>query len=958
MADLATIERALRKADAAGDTAAAARLAAEYRRMQAQSEAPDDGGFLDTVMSGAGTVGGVVDQAGRGFAEGVTNILGLPNAIQQGGLSVLEFGLDKVGAPQGVQDAAGTFKSAINVFPSAEGMQRGINAANDATAGALGLEAPRAAPDGTVEEMTNRIFQELGAAALPVGAAVGVGQRVGVQGARTMSPVARHFVERAALDPAKFIGREAAVAAGAGLGAAAANQAVDPNTTTGKIADLAGALGGAGLVGTANAIIPRGRDVIAALFNDPKYASQVVKENVVDALTANADGFAAQRGTDVPIDTTEFARALGVPAPVEQTIPGFNASSADRTGDFGLATLEDARARGPSAGRFRDRRDANNEAVNTAIMDNAPTEQPGAFSGALDAERARRLDTAQQQTDTAAAEAENAVRPLTVGTTPTARGNTVRSGILDARDAARQRTSEAYDAADVNDIPVDVEPLRQQVSGIVRGLTDAERNLLPPGVVDRINRLAGDRSPIDTGLLDSSGNPVMRPAPPVEVRAKELTDTASELSRLERAALMDPNAERGGRNAARVMGQVADAIDNFVMSSLPQDKAVLLDQARATRRAEADAFGRPNDPVARAIATGEGGVPRMSDERVAGSFSQPAAMDKLFSRADSPATRQAIREEVLSRADTSTPEGIRKFIDENADQVRRFPGLQAELRNAVRTRTNETTAREQQKSILRELGDGQTNPGRGVVAKYLSKGDENARRAMSGVLSAGKPRDAADELLTFVGDEPAAVQGARRAFWDVMEDTGRSRDVSAVTRGGVEPWIPQKWRRWLNQPNVKAVAERLYRDDPDQLKRIDEIAEALRNVNLARKAGTAVNPSGTAQAQRGRNISMAEIQAKSADVARGRLSKLYFVTYFAGRIANRAVSRNAEQAFGKLLDKALLEPDVAKALLTEFNPANRAAMARTAKTFLGNEAATLLDLLDQPDETVDAITRN
>ena len=58
-----------------------------------------------------------------------------------------------------------------------------------------------------------------------------------------------------------------------------------------------------------------------------------------------------------------------------------------------------------------------------------------------------------------------------------------------------------------------------------------------------------------------------------------------------------------------------------------------------------------------------------------------------------------------------------------------------------------------------------------------------------------------------------------------------------------------------------------------------------------------------------------------------------------------------------MLDEALLDPDKAALLLKENNPANRAALARSTKSWMANEASTLLDLLDEKDPTVEAVTR-
>jgi hypothetical protein len=74
----------------------------------------------------------------------------------------------------------------------------------------------------------------------------------------------------------------------------------------------------------------------------------------------------------------------------------------------------------------------------------------------------------------------------------------------------------------------------------------------------------------------------------------------------------------------------------------------------------------------------------------------------------------------------------------------------------------------------------------------------------------------------------------------------------------------------------------------------------------------------------------------------------------------QAVRGAQTEAIEKLLDRALVDPDLAAQLLKEGNPANRAALARKAKAFLGNEAAHLAVFFDgdqQEDSVKAAIMR-
>jgi uncharacterized protein (DUF1778 family) len=104
------------------------------------------------------------------------------------------------------------------------------------------------------------------------------------------------------------------------------------------------------------------------------------------------------------------------------------------------------------------------------------------------------------------------------------------------------------------------------------------------------------------------------------------------------------------------------------------------------------------------------------------------------------------------------------------------------------------------------------------------------------------------------------------------------------------------------------------------------------------------------------------LQSRLYAYKRGQTSLGFMLTAL-GSVAARRLVRGAQgEAIEKLLDKALLEPDLAAQLLKENNPANRAALARTAKAYLGNEAVdAVTDLLNGPpapkDDVKDAITR-
>lgn len=903
--------------------------------------APAEPSIVDTIMSGMDYLDNTGANFFRGARRGAANLVGLPVDIVNNApvLANILPGVDGVGPISDKPFMGSDFiDSALGGF------------------GAL-PEAP--APQDVVQRGARRIGQEVGAAAIPVGAGLAMGAR-GVQAARELPTAARMFAEPAAIDPARYVARETAVALGAGGGAAVANEIVDPNTTAGQLADFGGAVGGAGVVGLGSALARGLGQTFNAARQNPNYVDQVVKDAVVDRIGKAANLPESQPGV---FDTENLVAAImGRPSPEAQimgaavgpraseVIPGYADSLADRTQNPGVAALEYGRQQGPNAGQFIQRRSANTEAVDSAMTALEPQQTPGAFRSELDLERNRRLTDAGVQRQTAEQEAIAAITGLQPQTTPTQRGATVRTALEDARDLARQNTDDAYATANVASKQVDPAPLAQNLEAAVGRLTEVERGLVPQGVIDRVRSLGRplEDGPQPTGILDASGNPIMRdPAGPEPIRLKEATDLKSELQRLQRAAVADPRAEKGGRNAARVLGQMIDTVDGFITTNLTPDEAANLTAARGTKFNEAERFARQGDPVAEALARREGGQPRIRDDQVARRFVNPQAMDRLFAEADTPATRAAIRDEVLSNADTSSAERITRFRQDYGEQLQRFPGLADEIDRAAQARTAEAGAAAGEQTLQRDLGT-DTQPGRGTVGRYLQYSDANAEKAISEVLSAKDPGRAADELLTFINDKPQAVEGARSAFWQKLRAESTSVDGTQRSMGGKRAWRGDWLKGWLEDPRTAAVAERLYRDNPEHLERIREIAKVLDSADL-RVRGKASASSGTSQGVS--NIMTPEtLQSRGYAYMRGQISGTYLATSIAAVMARRAVRGARTEAIERLTDKVLLDPEAAALLLKENNPANRAALARKSKAWFGNEASTIVNLANESDD--------
>jgi hypothetical protein len=904
----------------------------------ATPDIPQRKSLVDLIMDGSSTnalmpepdwgeyLGGITDQVGRNLVNGAINVVGLPHTLSKLGSEVTEWGLGKAGVDPVI--AAVMSKNPVTAMtPDPDVIKGWLDSANNATADLFDVERPRTEPDNLAERYAARTADVVGGALLPVGGGLLAAERLGVQASKELPWLTRMLVEPAAVAPGKFAAKEMSVATGAGLGSSTANEAFPDSA----LADFIGGLVGGGAVGLTRKVGGALKDVASAFFQRSNFTDQVVRDAVVDRLgkAANLPG-ADEIGT--PIDTRTLVDAITNPNAnrPSSVIPGYKESLADTTSNPGLASLEYGRQQGQNSGLFTQRRMANNEAVDGAMTNLQPKETPGAFRDALALERDRRLMDAETMAFNSEDEVVRTIRGLMPTTTSAQRGNTVRSVLEDARDAARNRTETAYDAVEGIERNVDPSPLAQSLDEAVAGLTETERGLLPQGLIERVTALGRP-------TLDDAGNKIA----PAEVSMREATTLRSELARLRRAAQADPRAERGGRNAARVINRMQERVDDFIAHNLTDEENALMDTARTAKFDEAERFTRQGDPVAEVLQRYEGGQPKVRDDNVAGKFVNDQNMGRLLAQADTPGTRAAIRDELLSRADMSRPDRINDFLTEYGQQVDRFPGLREDLGRAMQTRQNALSATENRDALARDLGT-ESQPGRSTVGKYLNYSDATSERAMSDVLASKDPAKAADELMQFVGDEPKAIEGARSAFWQKLKSESTSTDNSQRSMSGKDAWRGDWMKRWLDKPETQAVAERLYADKPEDLATLRLYADVLDNADL-RVRGKATATSGTTQGMANNIMTPETLQSRTYAYMRGQVSGTYLATSIAAVIARRAVSRARTDAVERMTDKALLDPEFAKALLADNNPANRAALASKSKGWLTSEMATWLD---------------
>lgn len=801
-------------------------------------------------------------------------------------------------------------------------------------------------PEDAAQYAIGRTAQELGSMFIPAAGIVKRAESIGLEGIRAAKEAAavrqaagpsipvvskvanapgdiyRDMLESAAVDPGRFMGKEVSYALAAGGGASAANIAAGNEDGTRIWPDVGGAVAGAFGLGAGNAVLRSGTDIARAFFGNGSYADEVVRDAVTRDLAAGA-GITARPGQEP--DVQPIIDAISRNEPVGNVVPGFRESLADRTKIPGIAAMEYSRQSGPNAGMYTQRRADNTAAVDNALKAVEPQGTPGQFSSALGTERDRLIGEAGKQTSAAQAAFDEAVRPLEPLMTGEGRGASIRSALTDASDAAKKIVEEAWRPVNEAGQTVDIDPLKSAFDGIEGATPEALKPQLPA---------AG--------------------AVPGSLAERDVAQPLSEVMGIRTALTNELRRPGITPQEKRLIEQHVEKLDGYLDTAVPADLRAQYSDARTATRDYNDRFTRPGTAVGETLRTGEGNTFRTPDSAVTRQFVQDdqgriESFEALMKEAGSDTrVQEAVRDQILQDVKTrgllTKPLDLEAYLGQYKTVFNKFPALKDELGNAAALRKQYDAAAGAEASLTETL----TKQGKSNVANYLSYGNEKADQAMRGVLAARKPGEAIDELLTFVGDDAKAVEGARKTFWNIMNEKSRAGGRTTADINGAQPWSPRALSDFLEDPTNAAVAERLYRDNPEHLARVREIADALKGVDL-RNSAKAPNSSGTTQGM-SQLLTPEALQSRAYAYMSGRISGTFLVTSIASVLVRRGVRKAQAEGYQRMMDEILNNPDTAKQMLQANNPANRAAMATKAKTWFGNEASTILNAMSAEDQ--------
>lgn len=792
-------------------------------------------------------------------------------------------------------------------------------------------------PQTGAGRFANRVGQEIGASALPAGAAVAYGGRfVPAAGAPSAAHEGvRQLVEPFVRNPGAAFSREIAGATAAGVGAATANAAHDAVTGGEGGAwwtDLLGGIGGLGVAGAVEGLGRTSADIYRRVGNDPRHQQQIAGEAVADRLVDNSAAMQAERFAGRPLDAEVLARRIDQPTALEELVPGYHASTADRSGDSGLRSLAyNTESLAPGAANVR--RERNMAAVGDHIRGLLPDGDGAAFLERVRTAAAGMVDSAQTAAGAARShfdEALDAVRPRMQ---PIDRGQAIRddmTSVFNDRTAEYRQAYDARDAAMAGDrIPAGA-PYRALQDEAGR-LTTYERDAyVPADIVASARKLAPEAAPPaqPTGVLDMFGSPVMRTreAPPAEIPLSEALALRHGQTTRQREA-----AAAGRAPEHRVVTRLGDRLRSEIDGAMSPETRALDARARELRRGVAADFEDGNLPsrILDQTARGRDQLPAETiAPRVTASETPYRDTMRLVGVRDG--TRAAVRDQILADAQNAgalrNQDTLNRFFADRAYAVGDFPEVRAGLEAARAGRAALDQAEAFARARQARYAPGSNSP----VGRFTRHDATGVADAMRGAWKSAEPRKAIREVLDTAGRTPENLKNARAAFF---EDMARTTTSSAHDAAGNIVWNGRVLDGFLKNPKVQAVMDELWTGEGPR-KHLDDlraIGAALIDSESALRARPAAS-SGTAsislQGKVDPALTATSVASTLRSVSRGQLSKpIAGVHLLSGWIRGRS-SRVQAAAINELMTKAMDDPQLAAELLRKYNPYDAQVMGR------------------------------
>lgn len=854
------------------------------------------------------TVRGAAGNFAEGFNEGFAKLLGTP--------------VDLINAAPMI----------ANILPG----EQGVGPISEAPVGGSDFFVDLLTKAGTIgniepqtkaERVVRRVGEEVGATALPVAGATQRGARLAADG---VGPLMMNKIDQAFTAPAQFAPlrnavEEVLIASGAGAGA----QLLSEEFAGDPAMELVGGLGGG--MATAGGM--------ASLRNGGALIRQVLP-GATDGAVKDAVGRTIAEAANDPAVLGPGAAERAV----DDALPGIEPTVSQATGDLGLEALEAGRRGGPNAGRFAERGAEQNAALAGMVDEIAPPGEGDAVARAL-----------MEQAEAQVAQEFEAAKAT-------------------ALTEARRKASEALQAVDLADAEVasgrasaDPGVTKEAASRAAaeRVLGDGDDSAISVARAER-NRLYGEvdeDAPVPTEggraaatrAVDGSADVGSPPAGAADVAAIEDDTVPFARAKKNLTALGDKAAEarRAGRDAeAREIEAIRDGIRDDLEQAGEASEAL-----KAANQNEAEVYA-PRFREGAAADVRRGKVPEAS--YLDRALSSPDEADRFIKTVgDDKVALQAARDHLMgdltrNGVDNLTARQVDTWLRRNQEVLERFPEVRDEVQGISGQIKRGAASAKEARAALKEAERGVADaeklvpPSRDEAIKlYADK--ETARESVGAVMRGPNSRDNLAKIMNLTSGSEEARDSIRRGAMEFMQRKvrGASQDVQGefLTR-------PKALRDFLDDygPQLKVI----FREDPQHLDRLKEIADSLNKVNdLASQAPLSkVNRRGDRLTLGG--VPLPSVFSRIFAAESGRTSYRFVLSEGIAQ----AVTRMREAASGplidELLDEAMLDPKLAASLAARHSKASERRATRTINAIAQRAAAragrTAITTDDEVDE--------
>jgi hypothetical protein len=811
-----------------------------------------------------------------------------PKAAPSGFMQFLNRGIvSTLGAPMDASNAIANTVG-MGVDRAAFGSSRMESGMRDV----LGADTvPRA--DETAETPLARVGEAVGqgiAAALPIGAAGRLAQGGTSLASGAIRTVADPFVKA----PVRAFAIDAAASTGAGLGGLAADNQIGGPAARG-VAEIGGALvGGLSASGVISAakqapklVVPFGRAIRASVVPFTESGARVRAGDRMRSMTADPQGAAA--AIDEP-----YIAAL---------------SPAQRTGDARLMALERA-VLDSDAGLDAQFKVATADAASTLKR---ALEAPGggktfaATREAIEARRGHFLGLMDTRIAQARATAAQKVEALSPARRETENSMIVRQEIDAAYADARAQEAELW-ANIPKDAGVDTVNMRGEMAQILRDTPRAQQ---------------GDIPAIARNLLGKGGFGARE-------TVNEVHGLYSELRRVARAARsgLSPN-----RNLARQADLLAEAaLKDLGARSRGDRVGALVNEARDFSRVMNETFTQGDVGKLLGSRT-EGGAavpPELTLGTTIGRGGPRAAVsaDQIAKAGGAGIDGQAAQADFLRRRASEfaaprgvfSPERAADFIRQNDELLNRFPYVRKNLVDAIDAA--KVGASDEARIGRRSAGLRDPKVSAGALVERAPIGGE-----IDAVFKAKDPVSAAKSLRLQASKDRTG--GALAGYKGAALDHLMREAKSGITDSGDTALSGRRIINLLGDTKTRAVLNEIL--SPDELRRVQRIAQELRKLEMAR--GALPNVDGVindAPSQIISTIARVFAARQGAKLGHGATgASLQTASMFSSR-AKKILGRLTNDRAERLIRDAMTDPELFKALLMDSAKPAQAKQAERA----------------------------